>query len=178
MMRKRRFDANKERLDSQKSEIAPRSQETAALPPGELAILTAVVQTPGLDRQRLSVLVGYKKSSRDVYIQRLSKQGYVTVEGKQIYPTDDGRRALGDSYEPLPTGPALIEHWRQKLPVGEREIFDLLLAHGPSATVSRTTIHEATGKKKSSTDVYIQRLAARGLVATAGRGVVRLAPLT
>lgn len=159
---------------SQKSERIPRSEDTAALPPGELAILTAVVQTPGLDRKRLSVLVGYKKSSRDVYVQRLSKQGYVTVEGKQIFPTDDGRRALGDSYEPLPTGRALIEHWRQKLPVGEREIFDLLLAHGPSATIARTTIHEATGKKKSSTDVYIQRLAARGLVATAGRGVVRL----
>src|SRR5882672_2498633 len=160
---------------SQTSEKVPRSDGTAALPPGELAILTAVVQTPGLDRKRLSVLVGYKKSSRDVYVQRLSKQGYVTVDGKQIYPTDDGRRALGDSYEPLPTGRALIEHWRQKLPVGEREIFDLLLAHGPSATIARTTIHEATGKKKSSTDVYIQRLAARGLLDTAGRGVVRLA---
>jgi Mn-dependent DtxR family transcriptional regulator len=161
---------------SQKSERIPRNEEgPAALPPGERAILTAVVQTPGLDRKRLSVLVGYKKSSRDVYVQRLSKQGYVTVDAKQIYPTDDGRRALGDSYEPLPTGGALIEHWRQKLPVGEREIFDLLLAHGPSAAVARTTIHEATGKKKSSTDVYLQRLAARGLVDTAGRGVVRLA---
>jgi len=167
--------ARKARFDSEKSQRVPRSEGTAALPPGELAILTAVVQTPGLDRKRLSVLVGYKKSSRDVYVQRLSKQGYVTVDGKQIYPTDDGRRALGDSYEPLPTGRALIEHWRQKLPVGEREIFDLLLAHGPSATIARTTIHEATGKKKSSTDVYIQRLAARGLLDTAGRGVVRLA---
>jgi DNA-binding IclR family transcriptional regulator len=154
----------------QKSEKVPRNGDTAALPPGELAILTAVVQYPGLDRRRLSVLVGYKKSSRDAYIARLSNRGYVTAN-KELYPTDAGREALGDSYTPLPTGPALVAFWREKLPEGERRIFDLLLTDGQ---LPRSTIQEATGKKKSSTDAYLQRLKARGLVVDADRGVVRL----
>lgn len=160
-----------ENRQSQKpSEKIPRN-DTAALPPGELAILTAVVQYPGLDRKRLSVLVGYKKSSRDAYIARLSNRGYVTANQK-LYPTDAGREALGDSYEPVPTGHALIEFWRDKLPEGELRIFNLLLIGGP--VMARDTIRESTGKKKSSTDAYLARLKARGLVADADRGAVRL----
>jgi Helicase HerA, central domain len=156
---------------SQKSENVLRSAETAPLPPGELAILTAVIQYPGLDRKRLSVLVGYKKSSRDQYVARLANRGYVTG-GRTLEPTEDGRQALGDAFTPLPTGQALIDFWRGKLPEGERRIFDLLISDGP--TLPRTTIQEATGKKKSSTDAYLQRLKARGLVTDEDRGVVRL----
>lgn len=154
---------------AQKSENA---SDDGDLPPGERAVLTAVVQFPGLDRKRLTVLVGYKKSSRDQYIGRLVGRGLVTVDGKTIQPTQAGERAAGDAAQ-LPTGAALVEHWRSKLPEGERRIMDLLVSDGPSMT--RVAIQEATGKKKSSTDQYLIRLKSRGIVAEDGRGAVRLA---
>ena len=40
--------------------------------PGEIKILTAVAQHPGgVTREQLSVLTGYKRSSRDTYLLRL-----------------------------------------------------------------------------------------------------------
>jgi hypothetical protein len=149
-----------------------RSVDTAVLPVGERAILTAVVQYPGLDRTRLTVLTGYKKSSRDAYIQRLVNRDYVTAN-REVYPTKAGVAALGPTFEPLPTGPALIDFWRKKLPAGERQIFDYLLSVAGS-TVAREVIREATGKKKSSTDAYLQRMKARGIVTDFGRGEVSL----
>lgn len=150
----------------------PSNGDIVALPPGELAILTAVVQYPGLDRARLSVLVGYKRSSRDAYIARLSNRGYVTAN-KNLYPTKEGVAALGDSYEPLPTGAALVDFWRQKLPAGECQIFDVLLRERPTP-LSRDVIRDETGKKKSSTDAYLARMKARGIVTDAGRGTISL----
>jgi hypothetical protein len=160
------------RQSQKPAQTSQNASDDGDLPPGERAILTAVVQFPGLDRKRLTVLVGYKKSSRDQYIGRLVGRGLVTVDGKTIQPTQAGERAAGDN-APLPTGAALIEHWRSKLPEGERRIMDLLVSDGPSMT--RVAIQEATGKKKSSTDQYLIRLKSRGIVAEDGRGAVRLA---
>jgi Helicase HerA, central domain len=148
--------------------------ETAALPPGELAVLTAVVQYPGLDRKRLSVLVGYKRSSRDQYVGRLSQKGYLVADRGELRPTGAGVAAVGDAYEPLPSGPALVQYWRRKLPEGERKLLDALVAHGP--TLTRDAIRELVPDyKKSSSDQYLMRLKMRGLIEADGRGAVRLA---
>jgi hypothetical protein len=163
------------RNDSPKpAQTSQNISDNGNLPSGERAVLTAVVQFPGLDRQRLSVLVGLKKSSRDQYIMRLAGRGLISIDKKSLSPTEAAERALGD-YTPLPTGAALIDHWRKELPEGERRIMDLLVSDGPSLT--RAAIQEATGKKKSSTDQYLLRLKARGIVADAGRGAVRLEAL-
>jgi uncharacterized protein len=142
------------------------------LPPGEHATLTAALQYPGLDRKRLGVLTGYKRSSRDAYIVRLAARGFVTVQGQQLYPTDEGRAALNGSFEPLPTGSDLIEYWRARLPEGERRTLDVLIDTGGEDT-AREVIDESTGYKRSSRDAYLVRLKARGLVEFSGRGLVR-----
>lgn len=145
---------------------------SASLPPGELATLTAALQYPdGLDRKRLGILTGYKRSSRDAYIQRLQGKGLVQVNGPVFYPTDAGRAALNGSFEPLPTGAALIEYWQARLPEGERKTLDVLIEAG-GQDVTRETIDEATGYKRSSRDAYLQRLKARGLVDMSARGMV------
>lgn len=87
----------------------------------------------------------------------------------QIRP-DVGRKALGPSFRPLPTGRALLEHWRQRLPAGERAILDVLAAAHPKA-VDRETLSARTGYRRSSRDTYLQRLGARRLVVAADGGV-------
>jgi hypothetical protein len=145
------------------------SHDGGPLPPGELATLTAALQYPGLDRKRLGILTGYKRSSRDAYIARLASKGLVEVSGAALYPTDAGRAALNGSFEPLPTGADLIEYWRVRLPEGERRVLDVLLSGGE---IERDKIDEVTGYKRSSRDAYLVRLKARGLVEFSGRGTV------
>lgn len=148
----------------------PTGTDNNGLPPGELAVLKAVGQFPGIERDRLSVLTGYKKSSRDAYVARAINRGYI-VPGRQLQLTEDGTRALGSSFEPLPTGEALVTYWRQNLPDGERKVFDAII----EGHTERERIREVTGYKKSSTDAYLARLKARGVIATNGRGAVQLA---
>lgn len=152
--------------------IADERATTSALPPGETAVLTAALQYPGIDRNRLSVLTGYKRSSRDAYIARLAKQGLIVVSGSTLTATDAGRAAL-PTFEPLPTGQALIEYWRQRLPEGERNVFDVLVA-GRGRDVQRGAIDTHTGYKRSSRDAYLVRLKARGIVETSS-GAARAA---
>lgn len=149
------------------------SSSSSSLPKGEKAMLIAIAQYPeGASRDQLSVLTGYKRSSRDTYIQRLLSSGCVDVVGSLVRATDQGIEALGSDYEPLPTGDDLQDYWLNRLPEGERKVLDVLIAAYPS-TVYREEIDDITGYKRSSRDTYLQRLRSRKLVDDAGRGGVR-----
>jgi hypothetical protein len=143
------------------------------LPNGERAVLTACAQYPdGIGRDELSVLIGYKRSSRDAYIQRLRGSGYVEASGDRIIATAEGLAALGPDFRPLPTGTALQRYWVNRLPEGERKILESLIAAYPGE-VQRDALDDATGYKRSSRDAYLQRLKSRRLVVMVGRGNVR-----
>lgn len=132
------------------------------LPIGEQKILSALIQFPnGLERNQLTVLTGYKRSTRDAYIQRLGEKGFVNVAGK-VFASDQGRAALPEC-EALPTGEALQEYWKGKLPEGEWSILNHLLQAWPEA-LDRKSLTEVTGYKRSTRDAYIQRLASKELV--------------
>lgn len=136
------------------------------LPKGERACLIAAAQHPnGVTRQQLTVLTGYKRSSRDAYIQRLRERGYVNTTGDRIYATADGAEALGDDFDPLPTGAALREHVLRTLPEGERRVLEVLIDVHPNE-YARENIDGRTGYKRSSRDAYLQRLTARELIET------------
>lgn len=145
--------------------------DRSSLPPGEHATLKAVLQYPGLERGRLSVLTGYKRSSRDAYIARLVQKGYVEAQGQNLHPTQAGQAAM-PSFEPLPTGSALAAYWQQRLPEGERKTLDVILSGGMES-IPREKIDNQTGYKRSSRDAYLARLKARGLVIFGSRGFVR-----
>lgn len=142
----------------------------ADLPVGERTVLTAVAQYPdGIERSHISILAGYKRSTRDRYIQFLQQKAYVGVHSDRIVATPEGISALGD-FEPLPSGQELQDYWRSKLPVGERAIFDVLVRAG-GQVVPRDFIDEATGFKRSTRDRYLQFLQTRRLVVAERDGV-------
>lgn len=143
---------------------------TVALPPGERAVLIAAAQFDGVEREQLTILTGYKRSSRDAYIQRLREKGLVEANGSTITITDAGAAALPPDYEPLPTGTDLQAYWLGRLPEGERRILEALIQAYPDA-VERTDLDESTGYKRSSRDAYLQRMKAKRLWDPAGSGV-------
>lgn len=143
------------------------------LPSGERAILTACAQHQpnGCTREQLSVLTGDKRSTRDAYLQRLREKGCVAAEGTHFVVTDAGIALLGSDFQPLPTGPALREHWLQRLPRGEAEILQHLCDSYPKP-LTRDVLSELTGFARSTRDAYLQRLRARQLVKLSGEGPI------
>lgn len=154
--------------------LAPRIMKPAtdagdgSLAAGERKILIAIAQNDGADREQLTVLTGYRKSTRDAYIQRLQAKGFVTTSGRSIVMTQEGIDALGNDYERLPTGDRLREYWLARLPEGEAKILTIV-CHAYPNPIARDDID--AGYQKSSRDAYIQRLAAKKLVVT-DRGTV------
>lgn len=157
---------------------APRTNGHAPdseLPKGEKLCLAAMAQyAEGVTRQQLTVVTGYKRSTRDAYIQRLRERGYADIAGERVTATDAGIAALGSDYEPLPTGEALRDHVLPRLPDGERRVLELLIEQYPEQ-VEREHIDEATGFQRSTRDAYLMRLKARELVEVCGRGAVKAA---
>lgn len=137
------------------------AHSNGSIPSGERKVLIAIAQhRDGVTREQLTVLTGYKRSSRDTYLQRLSASGYI-ITTDRILATNKGRDALGADFEPLPTGDSLLQYWMGRLPEGERRVLSIVVEHGP---IEREAISEATGYKRSSRDTYLQRLSARQLV--------------
>lgn len=140
---------------------------------GEKALLIVLAQYPnGCTREQLTVISGYKRSSRDTYLQRLKGRGYILIGGDRIQASDEGVQALGGDFEPLPTGEELRAHWLEKLPEGESKILDLLMQAYPDG-VDRDALSEATGYKRSSRDTYLQRLRSRQLIDASERGTIK-----
>lgn len=153
-------------------QIDGRAASSDSISKGEAATLAACIQFPeGLRRDQLTVLTGYKRSSRDTYIQRLRERGFIAIEGGKVMATDAGVAALPDA-EPLPTGEDLQRYWLERLPEGERKVLEILIAAYPRP-VERTELDRQTGYQRSSRDTYLQRMRAKQLVEEPTRGFVR-----
>lgn len=140
---------------------------------GERKILIAIAQYPneGMTREHLTVVTGYKSSSRNAYIQRLTSKNLATVINGYVRITMEGAQELGDDYEPLPIGEDLQRHFMNTLPEGEKRILAVLIGAYPQS-VDREELSNSTGYKSSSRNAYIQRLNARQLVVYEGQGKV------
>lgn len=147
------------------------------IPKGEHATLVAIGRyAGGVNRQQLTVLTGYKRSTRDAYIARLKEKGLCGDAGGRVQITTEGITALGDSYVALPaTGAALQEFWMKELPSGEKKVLEVLIEAAGEA-VDRDKITEATNFQRSTRDAYLTRLAAKELVEITGPGQVKASP--
>lgn len=148
----------------------PKPGERGEFGRGERVVLTAIAQHKnGVTKEQLTVLTGYKRSTRDLYVQKLAAGGFVVREGSRIHATTRGIAHLGD-FERLPTGDELREHWLSRLPTGERAVLEAVLAKYPEA-VRREDLE--VEYQRSTRDLYLQKLAARELVESPGPGLVR-----
>ena len=95
---------------------------------------------------------------------------YINVAGRTLTPTQSGIDNLGTDYSPLPTGSALWDYWRNRLPEGELKIMTILVGRGQS--VERSTLDDETGYKRSSRDAYLSRLMAKRLIEVPSSGMV------
>ncbi len=154
--------------------VRAKAENNGHLPKGERTVLIAIAQhhPEGVTRDQLAALTGYKRSTRNRYVQQLTERRFTVPMGQKICATEEGIAELGHDYQPLPTGRELLRHWLEKLPEGERRILDLLSCHHPQA-VSRDEIGEATNYKRSTRNRYVQQLVARELAENVGSDQVK-----
>ena len=138
---------------------------------GSRKVLIAIAQRPdGADSTYIAQVTGYKSRTRTEYLGRLRRKGYIDGT-REIRATREGVSALG-TFEPLPTGADLLDHWLSKLTGGERTILDFV-ARSKGRFVSRSNIMADTGFAERTLTEYVGRLKRRRIV-EAGRDGIRL----
>jgi DNA-binding PadR family transcriptional regulator len=108
-------------------------------------ILIALAQRPGLTRRQIGIRAGVasKGGSFNGHLAKGRAEGWITGSEKMEI-TDAGLAALG-TYEPLPTGRALLDHWLEELgDSGAGKILRVATERYPEA-LSREAIGEAAG---------------------------------
>jgi hypothetical protein len=116
------------------------------LPGGERKILTALAQYPeGRTKVQVAILTGYAHSGGGFgnYLGSLRSKGFVAGSQDHLRITEEGAAVLGD-FTPLPTGTALLEHWRRQLGKAERAALDVLAKAYPGS-VGKETLAELAG---------------------------------
>lgn len=142
---------------------------------GERNVLIALAQYGELRKEQLTLLTGYKRSSRNEYLRRLSGRNYVIVSGEIARPTDAGVAALG-SYKPLPAGRELYEFLKRKLDAGELKILQHLVDDLKGEPVPVDSLDENVGYKRSSRNEYLRRLKLRMVIEFPSQGMVQASP--
>jgi uncharacterized protein len=127
--------ADAEHLEESRAPSADSHDELYKLSSGERRILTALTQYPqGRSKAQTAILAGYALSGGGFrnYLGALRSRGFIKGDRDRLRITDAGIEALG-SWEPPPTGPALVDYWRGQLGKAERLILDALTEAYPDA---------------------------------------------
>lgn len=147
------------------------------LTPSGFKILSALAQFPeGLDLKRLGIITGLatRGGSFNQTMAHLRGENYIEGgRGTNLKITDQGIEVVGEP-EPLPTGPALLDHWKSKLRNKSAEaILDAFVEH---ESLSTPEIGEVTGlaPRGGSFNKAMARLRAMDLIR--GRGTMHLNP--
>lgn len=135
------------------------------------AMLTVLAQFPeGRTKVQIAILSGYspKSSTFANTLSSLRTAGLIG-RGMPVRITDDGRAALGDAAEPLPAGPALVEHWMGRLGKSERAVLRALLDAWPGA-LDKDAISAAAGYSVTSSTFANALSSLRSLELISGYG--------
>lgn len=114
---------------------------------GAYRMLVALAQHPGaMTASKLALLTGIARTGGTfrTYLGKLKTLGWVEGGGQALAITAAGLAAVG-TYEPLPTGAALIAYWQAELGTsGARAMFDAAVAAYPRA-LTRDELAALTG---------------------------------
>lgn len=138
-------------------------------------ILVALAQRPqGLSASQVGVraTLSSKSGTFDTYISRARKAGWITGERHNLRITEAGLAALG-SYDPLPTGAALLDHWLRELGTSGAARILQALANAYPRELTRSEVADAANLTGNSGtfDTYVSRL--RSLELISGRGALK-----
>jgi uncharacterized protein len=117
----------------------------SALSGPQRKVLTVLAKFPdGRDRKPVGLLAGYSPNAGHFknVLGDLRRLGFIEP-GTLLRITGAGMEALGDDYEPLPEGYALVGYWMDQLGKAEKEILQVLLDSWP-VPLSRAEIAERT----------------------------------
>lgn len=174
--------AQLERARRRDSSVADSARNIAVAPsPGELklskaerSILTALAQYPqGRSKVQVAVLTGYAVGGGGFGNALSSLRTRNLIVGRDpLLVTAEGLETLGSSWEPLPTGRALLEHWIGQLGKAERLILQALADEWPR-TLSKQEVAERTGYAAEGGGFGNALSRLRTLELIAGRGELR-----
>jgi hypothetical protein len=128
-----------------KQELTDYVDATPKLAAGERKILTALAQYPeGRSKVQVALLTGYAGTGGGFnnYLGALRSRLLIEGTGDRLTITGQGIQALG-SWEPLPLGTALIDHWRSRLGKAERLILETLTQAYPKALSKEEVAYQA-----------------------------------
>ena len=143
---------------------------------GARRMLVALAQhfPEGLTSSKLSILTGISQGGGTwrTYLAQIRSAGWVQGSGRHLVITDAGLERLG-SFDPLPTGPALIDYWRGRLgETGMRRILDVLVdAYPKPLAADEVAARSGIGMGGGTWRTYLAKLRALELVE--GRGELR-----
>jgi hypothetical protein len=150
------------------------SDEPFKLAARERRILTALAQySQARSKVQVAVLTGYAASGGGFnnYLGALRSRGLVKGDGERLTFTEAGIQALG-SWEPLPTGSALIDYWRGRLGKAERLILETL-THAYPAALNKEEIAARAGYEANGGGFNNALGRLRTLELVEGRGELR-----
>lgn len=132
---------------------------------GEARILAALVQHGRSSESKVRILAGIKTpDTMRTYVWKLKRAGFIQEEGGALQATPAGLSALGE-YDPLPTGKALIEHWRNSIGKGgQGRIFDVLLENPKDSFDDAQLMKRAGINSPDTLRTYVWKLSALGLI--------------
>lgn len=122
----------------------------------ERNVLTVLVLHGALTHAQIALLSGYsvKASTIGVALSKLRKAELVDTNGQPVRATQAGVDFLGSDIEPLPTGPDLLEYWRNRFGLTERRVLDVLVAAWPNDS-TLGEIAEITGYSASASTIGV-----------------------
>jgi hypothetical protein len=131
--------------------ISAGNGEGIKLGKAERAILTVLAQhRAGRTKVQIAILAGYSASSStfENALGALRSAGFATKGGELTQITPAGLEALG-SWEPLPSGQALVDHWLGRLGKAERTILAACVDCHPGA-LTKEELGQVTGYSTDS----------------------------
>lgn len=159
---------------------APAARPNVAAGPGEKMsgaerkILTALAQYPdGRSKRQVAILTGYAANGGGFNnaMSSLRTKGWLDGRGDPLRITNAGLAALG-SYEPLPSGKDLLEHWLGQLSKAERAILVELYRAYPDA-LTKEQLGALTGYEPNGGGFNNALSRLRTLELIEGRGEMR-----
>jgi hypothetical protein len=159
----------------------PRASEADDDPPmkdGMRRILTALAQcSAGLSNTQLSVRAGFAMSGTfSGYLAEASRNGWTVGGSVNRCITEEGRKALG-SWEPLPTGRALLEHWIRVLGPKSGAARMLRALHAHPRGLTKEQLGDAVDMSQSGTfSGYLAHLRKLQLIVGHRGGVIAASP--